>query len=79
MTELSDYKRLVEAPMLDAFAATTNAMRAEIDRLRAALYDAREYVEHQVKATGTVWAQDRLDKIDAALSDQQAAPQTEKP
>lgn len=52
-------------------AFALNGKDVEIERLRVALYDAREYLEHQVKTTGTVWAQDRLNKIDAALGNQQ--------
>lgn len=46
-----------------------NAAVAEIERLRAALHDAREYVAHMVERTGEVWAVNRLAKIDAALGE----------
>lgn len=37
MSELGDYKRMIEKPMINRFNATITAQRAEIERLRKAL------------------------------------------
>lgn len=60
------------ASQKEVLCACTDAceMKAGIERLRAALYDAREYVAYKVDKTGEVWAIDRLAKIDAALAHQ---------
>ena len=40
MTELSDYKRLVEAPQIRSFESTISKLRAEVESLSKALSEA---------------------------------------
>lgn len=42
MTELSDYKRLVEEPMIEKQQERERALRAEIEMLRKALVSIRD-------------------------------------
>lgn len=41
MTELSDYRRLVEAPMVESYERRISALAADVARLKTALEDAR--------------------------------------
>lgn len=57
-----------EADMLRAEARHEIKKRdAEIERLRAALTEARQFTAYEMQRRGTAWAAELLPKIDAAL------------
>lgn len=45
MSELGDYRRLVERPMIDAYEATIISLRSENERLQDALQQIIDYVK----------------------------------
>lgn len=67
MTELSDYRRIVEKPMLDSMLATER-------KLRAALREARVEINRQMERTRSDETaapyEKLLAQIDAALGEQ---------
>ena len=45
MSELGDYRRLVERPMIDGYEATITSLRSENERLQESLQQIIDYVK----------------------------------
>jgi hypothetical protein len=48
MSELGDYRRLVEKPMIARYEATISSLRSENERLQEALQQLVDYVKDMV-------------------------------
>ena len=50
MSELGDYRRLVEQPMIARYEATISSLRSENERLQEALQQLVDYVKEMTEA-----------------------------
>lgn len=67
MSELSDYKRIIEKPMVESYETAIRNLRAELHRTNGELRNALERVTGLLETWAADHSTERTAEIDAAI------------